>query len=57
MERRFRDRPRGRITNVRNSGAAFGFALPRHGSFSSPSVVVAIGLVIYVVRKPSNLLE
>ena len=43
------------ITNVRNSGAAFGFAPAGAGFFLVASVVVAIGLVIYVVRSPSNL--
>jgi len=43
------------ITNVRNSGAAFGFAPAGAWFFLIASVVVAIGLVIYVVRSPSNL--
>ena len=43
------------ITNVRNSGAAFGFAPAGAGFFLVASVVVAIGLVIYVARSPSNL--
>ena len=43
------------ITNVRNSGAAFGFAPAGAVFFLVASVVVAIGLVIYVVRSPSNL--
>ena len=43
------------ITNVRNSGAAFGFAPAGAGFFLVASVVVAIGLVIYVVRSRSNL--
>jgi signal peptidase II len=43
------------ITNVRNSGAAFGFAPAGAWFFLVASVVVAIALVIYVVRSPSNL--
>ena len=43
------------ITNVRNSGAAFGFAPAGAWFFLIASAVVAIGLVIYVVRSPSNL--
>jgi signal peptidase II len=43
------------ITNVRNSGAAFGFAPAGAWFFLAASVLVAIGLVIYVVRSPSNL--
>ncbi|MEO8744842.1 MAG: signal peptidase II [Candidatus Dormiibacterota bacterium] len=43
------------ITNVRNSGAAFGFAPAGALVFLVASVVVSIGLVVYVVRDPSNL--
>ena len=42
------------ITNVHNSGAAFG-VLPAGGPiFLIASIVVAIGLVIYVARNPGN---
>ncbi len=43
------------ITNVRNSGAAFGLAPAGAGLFLVASVVVAIGLVVYVARNPSHL--
>ena len=43
------------ITNVRNSGAAFGFAPAGALVFLVASVVVSIGLVVYVVRDPSSL--
>jgi signal peptidase II len=43
------------ITNVRNSGAAFGVAPAFAVFFLVASVVVAIGLVVYVLRTPSNL--
>ena len=42
------------ITNVRNSGAAFGFAPAGASIFLIASVVVAIGLVVYVVRTPGT---
>ena len=42
------------ITNVRNSGAAFGFAPAGASLFLIASVVVAIGLVIYVARTPGT---
>jgi signal peptidase II len=42
------------ITNVRNSGAAFGFAPAGAGFFLIASVVVAIGLVVYVARNPGS---
>ena len=42
------------ITNVRNSGAAFGFAPAGASLFLIASVVVAIGLVIYVARNPGT---
>lgn len=38
------------ITNVRNSGAAFGFAPAGANLFLIASVAVSIGLVVYVVR-------
>ena len=40
------------ITNVRNSGAAFGFAPAGATFFLVASVVVSIGLVVYVARNP-----
>lgn len=43
------------ITNVRNSGAAFGLAPAGAWLFLIASVVVSIGLVIYVVRTPGGL--
>jgi signal peptidase II len=43
------------ITNVHNSGAAFGFAPAGTGLFLVASVVVAIGLCIYVARHPGDL--
>jgi signal peptidase II len=43
------------ITNVHNSGAAFGVAPAFAGVFLVASVVVAIGLVVYVARNPSDL--
>lgn len=42
------------ITNVRNSGAAFGFLPAGAGFFLIASVVVAIGLVVYVARNPGT---
>ncbi len=42
------------ITNVRNSGAAFGFAPAGASLFLIASVVVAIGLVVYVFRNPGT---
>ncbi|HEY1419147.1 MAG TPA: signal peptidase II [Candidatus Dormibacteraeota bacterium] len=42
------------ITNVRNSGAAFGIAPAGAWLFLIASVVVSIGLVVYVVRTPSQ---
>ena len=42
------------ITNVRNSGAAFGFAPAGAGLFLVASVAVAIGLLIYVARNPGS---
>jgi signal peptidase II len=42
------------ITNVRNSGAAFGFAPAGATLFLLASIVVSIGLVVYVVRNPGT---
>lgn len=42
------------ITNVRNSGAAFGFAPAGASLFLIASVAVAIGLAIYVARNPGT---
>ena len=44
------------ITNVRNSGAAFGFAPALAGIFLVASTLVAIGLAVYVARNPGDLL-
>ena len=43
------------ITNIRNSGAAFGFAPAGAGFFLVAAIVVAVALVIYVARQPSDL--
>jgi len=43
------------ITNVRNSGAAFGVAPAGAGLFLIASVVVAIGLALYVFRNPGDI--
>jgi signal peptidase II len=43
------------ITNVRNSGAAFGFAPAGAGFFLLASAVVAVGLAVYVARNPGDL--
>jgi len=42
------------ITNVHNSGAAFGIAPALAGIFLLASIVVAIGLTVYVFRNPGN---
>ncbi len=42
------------ITNVRNSGAAFGVAPAGASLFLLASIVVAVGLVVYVVRTPGT---
>jgi signal peptidase II len=42
------------IINVHNSGAAFGFAPAGAGFFLIASVVVAVGLVVYVARNPGT---
>jgi signal peptidase II len=43
------------LTNVRNSGAAFGLVPAAAGIFLIASAAVAIGLVVYVARTPTNL--
>ena len=43
------------ITNVRNSGAAFGLVPAGAGFFMIASVVVSIALVVYVARTPISL--
>jgi signal peptidase II len=42
------------ITNTRNSGAAFGLAPAGSLLFLLASVVVAVGLVVYVARNPGH---
>jgi signal peptidase II len=42
------------ITNIRNSGAAFGVAPAGAWLFLIASIVVSIGLVVYVVRNPGT---
>jgi signal peptidase II len=42
------------ITNVRNSGAAFGFAPAGATLFLFASILVSIGLIIYVARNPGT---
>ena len=43
------------ITNVRNSGAAFGLVPAGAGVFLVASIVVAVALVVYVARTPTSL--
>jgi signal peptidase II len=43
------------ITNVHNSGAAFGFAPAGAALFLIASVLVSIGLAVYVARHPGDL--
>jgi signal peptidase II len=43
------------IANVHNSGAAFGILPAGSAFFLVASIVVAIGLVVYVARTPSSL--
>jgi signal peptidase II len=43
------------ITNVRNSGAAFGLVPAGAGVFLVASIVVSIALVVYVARTPTSL--
>jgi signal peptidase II len=45
------------ITNVRNSGAAFGTAPALAGVFLLASVVVAVGLALYVLRNQGDALS
>jgi signal peptidase II len=42
------------LTNVRNSGAAFGFAPAGATLFLIASLAVSIGLVVYVARNPGT---
>lgn len=42
------------ITNVHNSGAAFGIAPALAGIFLVASLLVAIGLAVYVFRTPAS---
>jgi len=42
------------ITNVRNSGAAFGVAPAAASIFLVASILVAVGLVVYVARNPAS---
>ena len=43
------------ITNVHNSGAAFGFAPAEAWLFLIASLIVAVGLVVYVARNPVDM--
>ena len=43
------------ITNLHNSGAAFGLAPAGAGFFLVAAVAIAVGLVVYVVRTPGDL--
>jgi signal peptidase II len=43
------------ITNINNSGAAFGFAPAGTPIFAIASILVAVGLAIYVARNPGDL--
>jgi signal peptidase II len=43
------------ITNVHNSGAAFGFAPAGAAFFLIASVAVSIGIAVYVARHPGDL--
>ena len=45
------------ITNVKNSGAAFGIAPALAIIFLLASVVVSVGLVVYVARQPTDTLS
>ena len=42
------------ITNVHNSGAAFGIAPAFAGIFLAASILVSVGLSVYVFRNPGN---
>jgi signal peptidase II len=43
------------ITNLHNSGAAFGLAPAGAGFFLVAAVAIAVGLVVYVARTPGDL--
>jgi signal peptidase II len=43
------------ITNIRNSGAAFGFAPVGPWVFLVAAIAVSVGLIVYVVRQPGDL--
>jgi signal peptidase II len=43
------------ITNIRNSGAAFGFAPVGPWFFLIAALAVSLGLIVYVMRKPGDL--
>jgi signal peptidase II len=43
------------ITNLRNSGAAFGLVPAGAGVFLVASMVVSVALVVYVARTPTSL--
>lgn len=43
------------ITNIRNTGAAFGFAPVGPWFFLVAALAVSVGLVVYVVRQPGDL--
>jgi signal peptidase II len=43
------------ITNIRNAGAAFGFAPVGPWFFLAGALLVSIGLAIYVMREPGDL--
>ena len=42
------------ITNVRNSGAAFGITPVGPWFFFAASLVVSVGLIVYVIRQPGE---
>ncbi len=43
------------ITNIRNAGAAFGFAPVGPWFFLVAALLVSIGLIVYVMRQPGDL--
>jgi signal peptidase II len=43
------------ITNIRNAGAAFGFAPVGPWFFLVAALAVSVGLVVYVIRQPGDL--
>jgi len=43
------------ITNIRNAGAAFGFAPVGPWFFLFAALAVSVGLIVYVMRKPGDL--